>query len=143
MKILGFIFENKPSMAAHINHCIDKFNRAIWSLNHLRRANIENRILLQVYTVMLRPLLEYCHVIYHALITEEQSNVIERQQKRALKVIYGFDKDYGDLCSLSGLTTLQERRTIAFEKFANNLVLNERYSSWFPKREEQNRLEAV
>ena len=65
MKILGFIFEDKLSVGAHIYYSINKFNRALWALNHLRRARIDNETLLKVYKIMLRPLLEYCSPVYH------------------------------------------------------------------------------
>ena len=82
---------------------------------------------------MLRPIIEYCNVVYHVFITNEQSESLERFQKMALKVIFGFGVSYPDLLLRSGIDRLDNRRIIAFEKFTRNLVKNERYSSeWFP-----------
>ena len=136
MKILGFVFNRKPNASAHICHIIQKFNRAVWSLTHLRKAGIENAVLLKVFSVMLRPIIEFCSPIYHTLITQEQSAQIERLQRMALQIIYGFGKGYGEILSISGLKTLEERRVEAFRNFTLNVVKNERYNSWFPKTQE-------
>ena len=135
MKILGFIFENKPSVEAHVMYCVNKFNRAIWALNHLKRANIDIRTLLEVYKVMLRPLLEYCSAICHPMITKTMSYELEKQQKRALKTIYGFDKEYEELLSMTGIKTLEKRREEAFANFTRKLVSSERFGVLFPEKE--------
>ena len=74
MKILGFIFGQRPSVDYHVNYLANKFNNSIWSLIHLKRAKIDNCILIKVYFVMLRPILEYCHVIYHSMLSQELSD---------------------------------------------------------------------
>ena len=132
MKILGFIFESKPGVGAHVDHSIFKFNRALWSLTHLRRANINNVTLLEVYKVMLLPILEYCAVIYNPMLTQEQEQNLERQQKRALQIIYGFKKNYEELLTTAGIVTLKQRREKMCSDFAAKLAASERFSDLFP-----------
>ena len=84
LKILGFVFDSKPNVSAHVNYCISKFNKALWALTHIRRANIKEDIMLEVYKVILRPLLEYCAPVYSSMLTLEQIDRLEKQQKRAL-----------------------------------------------------------
>ena len=48
--------------------------------------------------------------------------------------IYGYDHTYKELLLLSGLASLKDRRTIAFEKFATNISKNQKYVHWFPYR---------
>ena len=63
------------------------------------------------------------------------SNLLEQVQKRTLRVIYGFGLSYAELLEKSGLPTLEERRSLAFRKFAEKTVKNPKYSDrWFPKR---------
>ena len=124
MKILGFIFDDKPNVSAHISYSIQKFNRAIWSLSHLKRAKIDVAILLEVYKIMLRPLLEYSAQVYHHMLTNEQSCELERQQIRALKVIYDFEESTSKLVERSGLESLSTRREKLCSDFANKLVLS-------------------
>ena len=131
MKILGFVFSTKPNVSAHINYCVTKFNRSIWALIHLKRAKISNCILLEIYKVMYRPILEYCSQVYNSMLTEELSSTLERQQKRALKVIYGFETTYEQLLLKTGLETLASRRESAFSVFANKLLESNRFGDLF------------
>ena len=131
MKTLGFIFSNRPNVVENTNYIIKKCNRSVWSLNHLKRAGISQPILLKVYCTMLRPVIEFCSAVYHSLLTEQQSDNLERLQKSALRIIYGFGKEYSEIIELAGIPTLKARRIIAFENFARNISRNERYN-WFP-----------
>ena len=132
MKILGFIFEDRPSVGAHIQYSIDKFNRALWALIHLKRAKMTNGVLLEVYRSMLLPLLEYCSPVFHHMLTVEQDINLERQQKRALKIIYGFGKEYEELLSLSGLSSLKERKIKGCADFTIKMSNSDRFSDLFP-----------
>ena len=132
MKILGFIFGERPSVCYHIDYLAIKFNNSIWSLVHLKRANINNNMLLNVYLVMLRPLLEYCHVIYHSMLSKEMSDRLESLQRKALRIIYGFGIPYEELLAIANVSTLQERRNEASIQFANKLVQSERFKRYFP-----------
>ena len=132
MKILGFVFDTKPNVGAHISYSINKFSKAIWALNHLKRARMDIKVLTEVYKVMLRPLLEYCAVVYHSMLTFEQTCDLERQQKRALRIIYGFGHSSEKLLELAGVETLEERRVKACEDFAAKLASSDRFASLFP-----------
>ena len=107
----------------------------------MKRANVLTGVLLTVYCVMLRPILEYCHVIYHSMITKEQSSQLENMQRMAMKIIYGFDQKYSDILSTTGIKKLEERRTLAFQKFAVTISQSERYKEWFEKTDVTARME--
>ena len=63
----------------------------------------------------------------------DRSDKIERLQKIALKIIYGFSLTYEELLAKSGLHSLQYRRKEAFKKFAASLASSDRYGNeWFP-----------
>ena len=94
MKILGVIFNNKPTVNAHVQHLKCKFTKSLWVLIHLKRAKICQSELVKIYSAMLRPLLEYCAPLFHPMITSELSEMLESLQKRALRIIFGFNKDY-------------------------------------------------
>ena len=97
---------------------------------------MKNNVLVTVYCSMLRPVLEYCSVVYHTLITREESERIERLQRLSLKIIFGFGESYENLLGRAGITSLWDRREEAFLKFARNLSQHSRYSeSWLPKKE--------
>ena len=132
MKILGFVFGQRPSVEYHVSNIALKYNKSIWSLVHLKRAGIGVDILNNVYQIMLRPILEYCNVIYHSMLSIEQSNRLESLQRKALRVIYGFDIEYNELLEKSGNLRLLQRREAAAKSFANKLVNNPRFSKFFP-----------
>ena len=58
---------------------------------HLKRAMIENGLLVEIYKSSLRPILEFCSVVYHSMISKEQSEALERLQHWVLRAIYGFE----------------------------------------------------
>ena len=135
MKILGFVFEKRPSVSAHIKYCVSKFNKAIWTLSNRKRAKIDTHTLLKTYEVMLRPLLENCSPIYGPMLTVELSERLERQQKTAMKIIFGFDKHYKDILENNGLQTLASRRDTAVNNFTESLLKSERFNILFPLSE--------
>ena len=56
------------------------------------------------------PLLEYCAPVFHAGLTYLQAKQLESVQKRALKLIGGYEKSYQDLLEALRLQSLANRR---------------------------------
>ena len=88
--------------------------------------------LAQVYRTCILPVADYCAVVYHAILTDEQDQVVERLQAGALRCIYGWDVSYSRMRELAGVTTLRERRIQACDKFAAKCVASRRFKEWFP-----------
>ncbi len=61
------------------------------------------------YVAVIRPTLEYGAQIWNGGIRKEQSNEIERIQKRALKIIYKED-DYDKALRIAKIESLEKRR---------------------------------
>ena len=112
-----------------------KKNKDVWVLVHLRRACILKPVLLKICCTSLRPLLENCSVVFYPMLCSEISNQIERLQKRALRLIYGFDFNYETLLEQSGIQTLKARKEAACASFALKLSNSDRFSDWLPLRE--------
>ena len=70
--------------------------------------------------------------MYHSQLNQHQKNQLEKVQKRSLRLIYGYDKSYEDLLRESGLKKLEDRRTLQFNRFAENTLKNQKYNHWFP-----------
>ena len=136
LKLLGFVFDNCPTPAAQVRALVSKFRSRLWSLRYLKKAGMSEEDLCRAYTTYLRPVLEYSMVAIHSMLTREQSETIDRQQIRALKIVFGFDKHTEYILSRSGLDPLSVRRSQAVDRFANKLVINPRYSHLFPLRPE-------
>ena len=84
----------------------------------------------------MRSVLEYSSPVYHSQLNGKLNNLLEKVQKQALKIIFGYQKTYEELLEEAGMEKLEVRRQKAFGKFAEKSLQNEKYSSrWFPKRE--------
>ena len=89
----------------------------------------------KLYTVLIRSILEYSAVTYTTQISKYQSNRLESVQKQCLRIMYGYGRSYKELLEISGLETLENRRKVLFENFANKIVKNGNYSDMFPLNE--------
>jgi hypothetical protein len=97
----------------------------------LRKAGLTQDELLRVYCSTIRSVVEFCSVVYGPLLTQAQSESLERLQSQCLKIIYGFDRSYASLLQTTQLETLKDRRRGASLKFARK-CLGSQYSHWFP-----------
>ena len=138
LKILGFVFGNEPNANEHVSYLVKKFIKCSWSLTHLKRAGISQTDLIEVYKSSLRPVIEFCSVVYHALLTADQSERIERLQKRVLKIVYGFEDSYDILLQRANICPLKTRRENAVLKFARKMSVSPRFGNqWFPRWENE------
>ena len=76
------------------------------------------------YVTCIQSILLYaCQVFHHSLL-EYLSYSLERLQKRALKIIYGYDISYEQALSLAGLDNLVDRRSQLCDTFFKNIISN-------------------
>ena len=135
LKILGFKFGTAPTPVAHVNYLKGKFNKSLWSIVHLKRAGMSENVLVKVYISMIRPCLEYGSNVITSMLNENDKYQLESCQRKALRIIYGFDQDYEDMLTRAGIDTLECRRRFLFEKFAVKMSRSERFSKkWLPER---------
>ena len=90
MKILGFHFNSRPSCHVHVEAIHRRMRETTWVLSHLKKSGFREAELARVYKTFIRPILDYCWVIYNPMINDEQDQVIERLQSQARKNIYGY-----------------------------------------------------
>ena len=80
-------------------------------------------------------MVEHSAVVWHSSLRIANIKAIERVQKVALKIILNEDyQSYDHALKVTGLPSLQERRTMLCKKFAINCIKNEKTSHMFPKR---------
>ena len=58
-----------------------------------------------VYRTVIRPVLDYCAVVYHPMMNDEQDQAVEQMQAQALKCIYGYRDSYAVMREKAGVTT--------------------------------------
>ena len=135
MKILGFHFGTQPTVQKHIEVLSTKLRKRLWLLRKLKQANASNSDLVGSYCSFIRPVFDYCSNVYHSMLNITQTEHLEKLQKTALKIIFGYDKDYETLLSLATITTLKKRRELLFENFCLKLYENERFKKiWLEER---------
>ena len=134
MKILGFNFSDRPTMHAHVEALRKRFRRQYWMIFHLKKAGFTEEELARVYRTVILPIADYCQVVYHSMLTDEQDQQIEWLQSRAMKNIYGPGVPYAQMRALAEVTTLRQRRIDASDKFASKCLTSGRFARWFPLR---------
>ena len=97
---------------------IKKASKRLFILVNYKRNGVPTQNLRSVYMSTIRSVLEYTSNVYHSQINKGQINMLERLQKRCLKILYGYSHSYEELLKLSGLETLEIRLQKSFEKFA-------------------------
>ena len=89
LKVLGYHMDSWPSCHAQVKALQVRMRDTTWVLHHLKVAGFTEEELAVVYRTVVRPVLDYCAVIYHPMLTDEQDQQVERLQAQALKNIYG------------------------------------------------------
>ena len=134
LKIVGFHFDEKPSVACHIRHTCAKFRSGLWSLRKLKHIGMGEDDLMKIYKSTLRSVVEFASVVYGPMLTSAMETDIESLQLRATKIIFGPYVSYRTVLEETELETLTSRREKSIEKFAKKTLKNERFSSkWFPE----------
>ena len=108
-KLLGVILNNRLSWHDHIESMMKKANTRLHFMFQLKRTKLPADEIIKVYVTLVRPLLEYACQVWHAGLTDQQSNEIESVQERVLKMVYPQSTYHGALIQ-SGLPTLSLRR---------------------------------
>ena len=133
MKILGFHFSSKPTVALHLDKISKKIRQRYWSLRHLRRVGFNDMELVKVYTSSIRPLAEYCCPVFHSMMTDEQDQALENAQVGALRAIFGYGLSARKLRQKAEVETLRQRRIELTDRFARKALNSPRFAHWFPR----------
>ena len=72
---------------------------------------------------------------YGPMLTKEMSDELESIQKRACKLIFGWDSSYKELLEENKIESLEERRKKLILNFAVKTQKNPRFKDWFPEKE--------
>ena len=78
IKVFGFHLDRGPTVHAHVEALRLRMRETTWILRHLKTSGFTEIELARVYTTVIRPILDYCCVVYHSLLTDKQDQVIGR-----------------------------------------------------------------
>jgi hypothetical protein len=129
-KLLGVTINNQLTWHQNTENMIKKANTRMLILHKLYEFNLPEGEMVNIYILFIRSIVEYCCVVWHNSITEEESNHIERVQKVALRIILKEDyTDYSSALDHSGLETLKHRRTQLSHNFAKKCIKSDTSSN--------------
>ena len=135
-KLVGFHFGSKPNVAAHVGAMKAKFRRRVWMLYHLWRAGFRDMVLFRLYCCYVRSVLEYCSPVYHPLLSAGQTVELEKMNRQAIRICFGFDEPVERVMERTGIETLLQRRTRRMDSFIRKSLTNPRFQHvWFPLRD--------
>lgn len=135
VKILGVTISSNLKWDRHISNIVRKAGNKLYMLKLLKKFNLSVNDLITIYRGYVRPLLEYAVPAWNAAITESHVNMLERVQKRALRIILGPKYIcYDHALELCDLMNLQVRREQLCLKFAMNMYESDVFSDWLPMK---------
>ena len=115
-KILGVWLSDDLSWKSHVNHMHSRATPRLYYLRQLRRCGLSQCDLLASYRTLIRPILEYACPVWHAGLTKGESDILEKIQKRALKIIYS-DIPYEACIQKAQIEFLKTRRERLSKQF--------------------------
>ena len=108
MKILGTWISDDLSWARNCQEICRKAYSRLSIITKLKYVGVGQDDLIDIYVKFIRSVTEYCSVSFHASLTQEQSNKLEKIQKTCLKVILGEHyTDYTSALIKCGLQSFQ------------------------------------
>ena len=128
--------KKKPTVQLQIERLVQKANKRSFLLANYKKNGVSKEKLVMIYTATIRSVLEYSSNTYHPQLNRGQTNLLERVQKKCLKIIYEYTHKYPELLALSGLSKLETRRDKLFKKFTEKTVENLKYKDWFPLKDQ-------
>ena len=131
---------SRPDVSTHVEKMIAKFQSRMWVLYHLKNARVPPDDMLVLYKSLIRPVLDFAVPAYHSLLTQNQSERIERLQRSAFKIIFGWAVSYRTVLEEKQEESLCDRRIRLVDQFTKKANSHPRFGpEWFAKRKEDGR----
>ena len=110
-KLLGLWLQEDGGWQTNTTQMCKKAYIRMNMLTKLRYSGLCIEELVHIYKQYIRTTLEYCSVVYHSSLTDQQSASIERCQAVSLRVILQENfVSYSAALEMTGLSRLSERR---------------------------------
>ena len=132
-KLLGVMITSDLKWEAHKNYICGKALQKMWVLRRLKRLDVNEDFLIDVYKKEIRSVMEIAVPAWHSGLTDSQSNEIERIQKIAMAIILGKWYPSEQARSILGLEPLATRRETLCQRFAKK-TLKSRHANIFEKK---------
>ena len=132
-KLLGVMVNDSLDWNTNTSSIVKRANGRMRLLHKLVDFCVPVADLLNIYTLYVRSILEQSCQVWHSSLTLENFHDLERVQKNSLRIILGDNYlSYSNALTITGLSTLFERRTNLCLKFAKACVKNRPTKHMFP-----------
>ena len=132
-KFLGIHLHFDLKWNIHVSSIVSKTAYLLTSFTYLRRFGLATQIMVLCYKSYIRPLTEYTCLVWDSAMTIDQSDRIERLQKRAYKIIWGSGYvDYETSLKVLKLESLKERRHKLVVDFGRKILDSETHRDLLP-----------
>ena len=134
IKVLGVWLQEDLKWDYNTKQIVKKAYSRMYILNKLKYAGINQNDLLTIYKLFVRSICEYCSVVFHTSLTQEQNDKLEAIQSTALKIILAEKySDYKSALKYFSIDTLAERRYKHMLKFSIKCTKDAFNQNMFPK----------
>ena len=138
LKLVGLVITSDLSWQAHVSYTVTRVNKVLWQLTRFKQLGASEDKLVVFYILKIRSILMFGAACFHSALTSEQSERLERQQKRSLAIILGSKyRNYEHARILVNLPSLKTLRDSACLKWALKAAANPQHSHLFPLSQSQ------
>ena len=131
-KLLGYWFTHNMKTHRHTEHILAISYKRIWAIRKLKQAGVSDKDILDFYFMKIRSVLETNCVVFHPMLTKDESDDIERIQKIILKIILGHRyTDYHQACLSLTVENLHSRRTKLSLNFGLKCIESDKFKHLF------------
>ena len=116
------MFSDTLGRDTDVDYLCHQASERLYFLTLLRHAGVSPGDIVNIFTSLIRSVLEYTGKVWYPGLTQEQSDVLEHIQKRALHTAYPH-LDYERALSAAGLCRLCERRENACRVFFKSMLV--------------------
>jgi hypothetical protein len=117
----------------HVSETCKRCYSRIKMLTKLKYVGVPTEDLIEIYSLFVRSIAEYCTTVFHSSLTNKLSRKLESIQKTCLRVILGdMYVSYEAALEMSGLDSLEERREKRSLSFAKKCTKHPTNHTMFP-----------
>ena len=132
-KLLGVWISEDLSWSKNCKEICRKAYSRVSMITKLKYAGVAKEDLLNIYILFIRSVTEYCAVVFHPSLSQDNIRKLEMIQKTCLKVILGdMYISYSSALEMCGLETLSQRRQKRCLDFAKKCVKHPKLKDLFP-----------
>ena len=133
-KLLGVWLEESGKWEKNTKEILKRAYARVSMLTKLKYAGVNTEDLLHNYKQFVRVMLEYCSVVWHSSLSDQQSRSLERCQSVCLRVILGDNFiSYEASLEMTGLQKLSDRRKLRSLAFGLKSIKHPMNKRFFPE----------